>query len=154
PAAAHGGRGQRARKCFLQRRPGHAAGQLGQRMTQVDLGFQAGPEQVIGTDRRVLGGRRAAAHRVSESARNRGGDYPFPANSTRPLGATGRMAAGYEGFFRADYLKHAYDLSDEAVCERWLENPYWQFFTGEEFFQTRLPCDPSSLVRWHKRLGE
>ncbi len=23
------------------------------------------------------------------------------------------------------YLKHAYDLSDEAVCERWLENPYW-----------------------------
>ncbi len=25
------------------------------------------------------------------------------------------------------YLKHAYDLSDEAVCERWLENPYWQF---------------------------
>ena len=73
-------------------------------MTQVDLGFQAGPEQVIGTDRRVLGGRRAAAHRVSESARNRGGDYPFPANSTRPLGATGRMAAGYEGFFRADYV--------------------------------------------------
>ncbi|ASL00500.1 hypothetical protein XcvCFBP7113P_09010 [Xanthomonas citri pv. vignicola] len=23
------------------------------------------------------------------------------------------------------YLKHAYGLSDEAVCERWLENPYW-----------------------------
>ena len=52
------------------------------------------------------------------------------------------------------YLKHAYDLSDEAVCERWLENPYWQFFTGEVFFQTRLPCDPSSLVRWRQRLGE
>ncbi|ENZ95340.1 transposase [Xanthomonas fragariae LMG 25863] len=26
------------------------------------------------------------------------------------------------------YLEHAYDLSDEAVCERWMENPYWQFF--------------------------
>lgn len=52
------------------------------------------------------------------------------------------------------YLKHAYDLSDEAVCERWLENPYWQFFTGEVFFQTRLPCDPSSLTRWRQRLGE
>src|SRR5690606_27885226 len=38
---------------------------------------------------------------------NRGGDYPFPANSTRPLGATGRMAAGYEGFFRADYTTGA-----------------------------------------------
>ncbi|WP_042805022.1 IS5 family transposase, partial [Xanthomonas citri] len=51
-------------------------------------------------------------------------------------------------------LKHAYDLSDEAVCERWLENPYWQFFTGEVVFQTRLPCDASSLTRWRQRLGE
>lgn len=31
------------------------------------------------------------------------------------------------------YLKHAYNLSDEALCERWLENPYWQFFCGEVF---------------------
>ncbi|EIT71959.1 ISXoo4 transposase [Hydrocarboniphaga effusa AP103] len=45
------------------------------------------------------------------------------------------------------YLKHAYNLSDEALCERWLENPYWQFFCGEVFFQTRFPCDPSSLTR-------
>ena len=52
------------------------------------------------------------------------------------------------------YLKHAYDLSDEAACERWLENPYWQFFTGEVFFQTCLPCDSSSLTRWRQRLGE
>ena len=27
-------------------------------------------------------------------------------------------------------LKHMYDLSDEALCERWLENPYFQFFCG------------------------
>ena len=52
------------------------------------------------------------------------------------------------------YLKHAHDLSDEDTCARWLENPYWQFFTGEVFFQTALPCDPSSLVRWRQRLGE
>ncbi|PPU71944.1 IS5/IS1182 family transposase [Xanthomonas cucurbitae] len=52
------------------------------------------------------------------------------------------------------YLKHAYDLSDEALCERWLENPYWQFFTGEVVFQTCLPCAPSSLTRWRQRLGE
>lgn len=52
------------------------------------------------------------------------------------------------------YLKHAYDLSDEAVCERWLENPYWQFFTGEVVFQTTLPCNASSLTRWRQRLGE
>ena len=52
------------------------------------------------------------------------------------------------------YLKHAYDLSDEEVCVRWLENPYWQFFTGEVVFQTTLPCNPSSLTRWRQRLGE
>jgi hypothetical protein len=34
-----------------------------------------------------------------------------------------------------------YDLSDEALCNRWIENPYFQFFCGEEFFQHRLPFD-------------
>ena len=29
-------------------------------------------------------------------------------------------------------LKHMHDLSDEALCERWVENPF-QFFCGEEF---------------------
>ena len=52
------------------------------------------------------------------------------------------------------YLKHAYNLSDEQVCARWLENPYMQYFCGEVFFQTRLPCDPSSLTRFRQRLGE
>lgn len=52
------------------------------------------------------------------------------------------------------YLKHAYNLSDEQVCARWVENPYWQYFCGEVFFQTKLPCDPSSLVRWRKRLDK
>ncbi|HEX7340477.1 MAG TPA: IS5 family transposase [Rhodanobacteraceae bacterium] len=52
------------------------------------------------------------------------------------------------------YLKHAYNLSDEAVCQRWLENPYFQYFCGEVVFQTRLPCDNSSLTRYRKRLGE
>src|SRR5262249_55524850 len=35
-------------------------------------------------------------------------------------------------------LKHMYDLSDQALCDRWIENPYFQFFCGEEFFQHRL----------------
>lgn len=72
---------------------------------------------------------------------------PEPEGAGRPTLPVRLMA----GLF---YLKHAYDLADEEVCARWLENPYWQFFTGEVFFQTRLPCDASSLVRWRKRLGE
>jgi IS5 family transposase len=51
-------------------------------------------------------------------------------------------------------LKHSYDLSDEALCERWIENPYYQYLCGEEFFQHVLPLDRSSLTRWRQRMGE
>jgi IS5 family transposase len=52
------------------------------------------------------------------------------------------------------YLQHAFDLSDEEVVWQWVENPYWQVFTGETHLQTEPPIDPSSLTRWRKRLGE
>ena len=52
------------------------------------------------------------------------------------------------------YLKHAYNDSDEAVCERWAQDVYFQFFCGEEYFQPRLPCDPTNLVRFRQALGE
>lgn len=51
-------------------------------------------------------------------------------------------------------LKHTYSLSDEVVCELWIENPYYQYFCGEEFFQHRLPLDRSSMTRWRNRMGE
>lgn len=47
-----------------------------------------------------------------------------------------------------------FKLSDEAIVARWIENPYYQHFTGETFFQPRPPIDPSSLTRWRKRLPE
>jgi transposase, IS5 family len=51
-------------------------------------------------------------------------------------------------------LKYTHDLSDEVLCERWVENPYYQFFCGEEFFQHKLVLDRSSLSRWRGRMGE
>jgi IS5 family transposase len=51
------------------------------------------------------------------------------------------------------YLKHAFDESDESVVERWIENPYWQFFCGFREMQHECPIDPSSLSRWRKRVG-
>lgn len=50
------------------------------------------------------------------------------------------------------YLKATYNLSDEQLLERWLENPYWQAFCGFTHFQHELPVDPSSLSRWRKRV--
>ncbi|WP_420887233.1 IS5 family transposase [Burkholderia gladioli] len=52
------------------------------------------------------------------------------------------------------YLKHVFNESDESVCERWAENNYWQYFCGEEYFQPRLPCDPTNLGRFRQVLGE
>ncbi len=51
-------------------------------------------------------------------------------------------------------LKHMQGLSDEALCARWVENPYFQYFCGEQSFCHRLPFDRSSLTRWRQRLGE
>src|SRR5579872_3760870 len=51
-------------------------------------------------------------------------------------------------------LKHTSNLSDEVVCELWIENPYYQYFCGEEFFQRRLPLDRSSMSNWRSRMGE
>src|SRR3954471_3188773 len=51
-------------------------------------------------------------------------------------------------------LKHMHDLSDEVLCARWVENPYYQFFCGELSFCHQLPFDRSSMTRWRQRLGE
>ena len=46
-----------------------------------------------------------------------------------------------------------YNLGDETVVERYLENPYWQHFCGEVYFQYKLPFDPSDFVHFRKRIG-
>ena len=75
------------------------------------------------------------------------------------LGATYAPANGAPGrstrlLVALHYLKYQHDLSDEAVVQQWVENPYWQHFSGEQFFQHELPIDPSSMTRWRQRLGE
>jgi IS5 family transposase len=51
-------------------------------------------------------------------------------------------------------LKQIESLSDERVVEAWIQNPYYQAFCGMEHFQWALPCDPSDLVHFRKRIGE
>ena len=71
----------------------------------------------------------------------------FPSHTGWPA-TSPRLVAGLM------YLQHAHGLSDEAIVARWIENPYFQHFCGETFFQHRPPIDPSSLTRWRKRIGE
>jgi IS5 family transposase len=51
-------------------------------------------------------------------------------------------------------LKQLYNLSDETIVERWVENPYFQFFSGESVFQWTFPCHPTDLVYFRNRIGE
>lgn len=44
------------------------------------------------------------------------------------------------------YLKYTFDESDESVVERFIENPYWQYFCGLEYFQHEFPLDPTSNI--------
>jgi len=51
-------------------------------------------------------------------------------------------------------LKRIFDESDESVLDRWTENPYWQYFCGEVYFQHELPFDRTELIKFRKRIGE
>ena len=66
----------------------------------------------------------------------------------------GRPAISTRLMVSLHYLKYTNDLSDEAVVQGWVENPYWQYLSGMEFFCHEAPIDPSSMSRWRRRVGE
>lgn len=51
-------------------------------------------------------------------------------------------------------LKQMYNFGDETVVAAWVQNPYWQYFCGMKEFQWEVPCDPSDLVYFRRRIGE
>ena len=71
----------------------------------------------------------------------------YTSNFGRP-GCSTRVMVGLH------FLKYAFDESDESVVERWVDNPYWQSFCGEQYMQHKLPIDPSSMTRWRNRVGD
>jgi IS5 family transposase len=51
------------------------------------------------------------------------------------------------------YLKYTYNVSDESLAERWVENPYWQSFCGFTHMQYVFPIHPTSMTKWRNRVG-
>jgi len=47
-----------------------------------------------------------------------------------------------------------FDEGDESIRNRWVENPYWQYFCGEVYFQHEPPFDRTELIKFRKRIGE
>ena len=66
----------------------------------------------------------------------------------------GRPATASRFMLGLFLLKHVFGLSDDEVCDRWVYDPYFQYFTGEEFFQHAFPHERSDLSHWRKRLGD
>jgi len=86
------------------------------------------------------------AQHIDWSALEREWNGFFPSHRGRPATAP-RQVAGLL------YLQHTFALSDEEVVWGWVENPYWQLFCGETWFQHNPPIDSSSLTRWRQRIG-
>ena len=51
-------------------------------------------------------------------------------------------------------LKYIEGLSDERLIQVWVSNLYFQYFCGEIHFQHIPPINPTTLIKWRKRLGE
>lgn len=52
------------------------------------------------------------------------------------------------------YLEHAFNLSGEELVQRWSENVGWQYFSGQEYYSPKLPCDATQIGRFRKAIGE
>jgi len=70
------------------------------------------------------------------------------------LSAAGRPRLSIRLMASLLYLKHAFNLSDEELVERWAENVQWQFFSGQEYYEPRLPCDATQIGRFRRAIGE
>lgn len=66
----------------------------------------------------------------------------------------GRPAISTRLMVALHYLKYTHNLSDDDVVAGWVENPYWQYFSGMKYFEHKMPIHPSSMCRWRKRIGE
>ena len=51
-------------------------------------------------------------------------------------------------------LKQLFNASDERAVAIWSENPYWQYFSGEQELKWGEPCEASDLVHFRNRVGE
>lgn len=50
-------------------------------------------------------------------------------------------------------LKQVYGYSDKNALVQWLENPYWQHFCGQVYFQHKPPFYFSDFSHFRKRIG-
>ena len=70
------------------------------------------------------------------------------ADFTRLYSRRGRPAKAVRLMISLILLKQLHDLSDDQVAERWVENPYWQFLSGDHELQWSTPVASSDLTHF------
>ena len=78
---------------------------------------------------------------------------PAPAAAGAPSNA-GRPRLALRLMIALLYLKHSQGLSDEELVCRWSENIVWQYFSGMDYYEPRLPCDATQIGRFRAAIGE
>jgi len=89
--------------------------------------------------------------KISETINWKKLEEELAASYAEKMGAPGkeiRLMAGLQ------YLKYLYNESDEMIVQKFVENPYYQYFCGNEYFEHTLPIDPSSMTRFRGRMGK
>lgn len=66
---------------------------------------------------------------------------------------TGNPAKSVQLMAGLFYLKGLHGITDEQLLSEWVENPYWQYFCGMQYFQHKPPIEASTLSNWRKRIG-
>ena len=66
---------------------------------------------------------------------------------------TGRPAHPLRLMVSLLLLKQMYGHGDESLPGVWVQNPYYQYFSGLDRFQWKFPVAPSDLSHFRKRLG-
>ncbi len=95
------------------------------------------------------------ASRVRSGKKIEGSDLFGPVSGiAKPGSSGGRPRIALRVMISLLYLKHAFNESDEGVVERWSETPTWQYFSGLAYFEHRLPCDSTTLIKFRKAIGE
>jgi transposase, IS5 family len=96
------------------------------------------------------------AHRDRKGRLSEGADMFGPTMAVAGAGISnaGRPRLPIRLMVALLYLKHAYNESDESLVERWAQDVYFQSFSGQVYFEPRLPCDPAQISRFRRVLGE
>jgi IS5 family transposase len=89
--------------------------------------------------------------RLSETINWKALEEKLTQKYSEKMGAPGKEIRLMVGL---QYLKYIYNESVEMIVQKFVENPYYQFFCGNECFEHSLPIDSSSMTRFRKRMGK